>query len=63
MVCQQFGGINAICFYVANIFESAGTDGCISLSADAIFVNYFFFNNFSSLLLLALQGFRCSLEL
>ncbi|KGN47881.1 sugar transporter ERD6-like 7 [Cucumis sativus] len=24
MVCQQFGGINAICFYVANIFESAG---------------------------------------
>ncbi|KAL0550983.1 hypothetical protein IC582_010053 [Cucumis melo] len=24
MVCQQFGGINSICFYVANIFESAG---------------------------------------
>ncbi|XP_022155641.1 sugar transporter ERD6-like 7 [Momordica charantia] len=24
MVCQQFGGINGICFYVANIFESAG---------------------------------------
>lgn len=30
MVCQQFGGINSICFYVANIFESAGTDGYIS---------------------------------
>ncbi|XP_048337281.2 sugar transporter ERD6-like 7 isoform X3 [Ziziphus jujuba] len=24
MVCQQFGGINGICFYVSNIFETAG---------------------------------------
>ncbi|XP_073525917.1 uncharacterized protein [Phyllobates terribilis] len=24
MVCQQFGGINGICFYVSSIFESAG---------------------------------------
>ncbi|EXC16582.1 Sugar transporter ERD6-like 7 [Morus notabilis] len=24
MVCQQFGGINAICFYTSSIFESAG---------------------------------------
>ncbi|XP_052188066.1 sugar transporter ERD6-like 7 isoform X2 [Diospyros lotus] len=24
MVCQQLGGINGICFYVASIFESAG---------------------------------------
>ncbi|KAF3436355.1 hypothetical protein FNV43_RR23447 [Rhamnella rubrinervis] len=24
MVCQQLGGINAICFYVSNIFETAG---------------------------------------
>ncbi|GKC86314.1 sugar transporter ERD6-like protein 7 [Tanacetum coccineum] len=24
MVCQQFGGINGICFYTSSIFESAG---------------------------------------
>ncbi|XP_056691373.1 sugar transporter ERD6-like 7 isoform X2 [Spinacia oleracea] len=24
IVCQQFGGINGICFYVSNIFETAG---------------------------------------
>ena len=26
MVFQQFGGINGICFYVSNIFESAGNE-------------------------------------
>ncbi|KAF5785115.1 putative major facilitator, sugar transporter, major facilitator superfamily [Helianthus annuus] len=27
MVCQQFGGINGICFYTSSIFESAGFPG------------------------------------
>ncbi|KAL8143118.1 hypothetical protein V2J09_016150 [Rumex salicifolius] len=29
MVCQQFGGINGICFYVSSIFESAGFNSTI----------------------------------
>jgi len=24
MVCQQFGGINGVCFYTGEIFETAG---------------------------------------
>ncbi|KAJ0512709.1 putative major facilitator, sugar transporter, major facilitator superfamily [Helianthus annuus] len=27
MVCQQFGGINGVCFYTSSIFESAGFPG------------------------------------
>lgn len=29
MVCQQFGGINGICFYTGEIFESAGFSSSI----------------------------------
>ena len=30
MVFQQFGGINGVCFYVSNIFESAGKEVLIN---------------------------------
>ncbi|XP_023533480.1 sugar transporter ERD6-like 7 [Cucurbita pepo subsp. pepo] len=36
MVCQQFGGINGICFYVANIFESAGFSVSVGTTTYAI---------------------------
>jgi len=26
MVCQQFGGINGVCFYTGTIFETAGME-------------------------------------
>lgn len=39
MVCQQFGGINGICFYTSSIFESAGGVSSFSLS----FFFFFFF--------------------
>ncbi|KAD3336601.1 hypothetical protein E3N88_32120 [Mikania micrantha] len=32
MVCQQFGGINGICFYTSSIFESADFSTCNPLS-------------------------------
>ncbi|XVF32655.1 hypothetical protein REPUB_Repub17cG0101200 [Reevesia pubescens] len=36
MVFQQFGGINGICFYVSNIFESAGSSATIGTITYAI---------------------------
>ncbi|OMP04982.1 General substrate transporter [Corchorus olitorius] len=36
MVVQQFGGINGICFYVSNIFESAGFSATIGTIIYAI---------------------------
>ncbi|XP_022758135.1 sugar transporter ERD6-like 7 [Durio zibethinus] len=36
MVFQQFGGINGICFYVSNIFESAGFSATIGTITYAI---------------------------
>ncbi|WCJ21459.1 Major facilitator superfamily protein [Euphorbia peplus] len=36
MVCQQFGGINGVCFYVSNIFESAGFSASIGTITYAI---------------------------
>ena len=32
MVFQQFGGINGVCFYVSNIFESAGKEVLIKIT-------------------------------
>ena len=32
MVFQQFGGINGVCFYVSNIFESAGKEVLINIT-------------------------------
>ncbi|XP_065861212.1 sugar transporter ERD6-like 7 isoform X2 [Euphorbia lathyris] len=36
MVCQQFGGINGVCFYVSNIFESAGFSSSVGTITYAI---------------------------
>ncbi|KAJ9187696.1 hypothetical protein P3X46_003121 [Hevea brasiliensis] len=36
MVFQQFGGINGVCFYVSNIFESAGFSAAIGTITYAI---------------------------
>ncbi|KAM7262179.1 hypothetical protein ACFE04_021256 [Oxalis oulophora] len=37
MVCQQFGGINRICFYTSDIFEQAGKDYFIILTFEDYF--------------------------
>ena len=34
MVLQQFGGINAICFYASSIFEVAGKEDRITQSLE-----------------------------
>ncbi|KAL6214771.1 hypothetical protein ACLB2K_014203 [Fragaria x ananassa] len=36
MVCQQFGGINGVCFYVSSIFEQAGFSSSIGTITYAI---------------------------
>ncbi|PON78456.1 Sugar/inositol transporter [Trema orientale] len=36
MVCQQFGGINGVCFYTSSIFESAGFSGSLGTIIYAI---------------------------
>ncbi|KAK9945440.1 hypothetical protein M0R45_010957 [Rubus argutus] len=36
MVCQQFGGINGVCFYVSSIFEQAGFSASIGTITYAI---------------------------
>lgn len=36
MVCQQFGGINGICFYTSSIFESAGFSSSLGTTIYAI---------------------------
>ncbi|XP_050366008.1 sugar transporter ERD6-like 7 [Argentina anserina] len=36
MVCQQFGGINGVCFYVSSIFEQAGFPSSIGTITYAI---------------------------
>ena len=32
MVCQQFGGINGVCFYTGEIFETAGIQTLINIA-------------------------------
>ncbi|XP_062086404.1 sugar transporter ERD6-like 7 [Humulus lupulus] len=36
MVCQQFGGINGVCFYTSSIFESAGFSASLGTTIYAI---------------------------
>ncbi|GFQ02351.1 sugar transporter erd6-like 7 [Phtheirospermum japonicum] len=36
MVCQQFGGINALCFYTSSIFESSGFPGNVGTISYAV---------------------------